>query len=149
MDSRLGDRIVGPAAIDIPDGACLLLRAHEQYFKSQELQSGVFRFRAEHGCAMSSDWEGYEGRTAHDTRAAAKRDPEKNGVIRLPIRKVRAAPHVVAVTHMPLPENRAHADVVAQAVLCEKGPVPSAALTTLRLELLASCEVVLHVAPPE
>lgn len=99
----------------------MLIHAQEQYFKGQELQPGVFRFRAEQGCAMSSDWEGYEGRSAQDTRAAAKKDPQKNGVVRLPVRKVRAAPHIAAVTHTPLPENRAHADIVAQAELCEKG----------------------------
>ena len=91
---------------EIPDGDTLFMRMHKDHFRNGKIQAGVFRAQ---GGGMSTDWSKYATPVQTLNRA---RIPEDNGVIGLPVQKVRAIPSL-SVVHSPdiQTRNRAHTDV--------------------------------------
>lgn len=112
----------------VPDDADVFMRAHRMFFRNRVLQPCVFR---PHGGGMSVDWEKYS--SAEDARQRAT-VPLDNAVICLPVGGIRDISSL-DVKHAPVPENRAHSDVV--------GLPEGEDLTEVRVLLLAaSCVVV-------
>jgi len=89
----------------IPDSDFLYMRVHQMWVREGELVPGVLR---NHGEGMSTDWSRYA--RPDDTRRRA-RDPSRNGVIEMGVEAVRRVPGQ-SVEHRPLPDNRAHTDVL-------------------------------------
>lgn len=92
---------------EIPDADTLYMRAHRTAFSGAgELEVTAFRDRD--GAGMSTDWGKYA--TPQETRGRA-RIPADNAVIAMnagAVWRVRG----LSVQHSPLPENRAHTDVL-------------------------------------
>lgn len=81
---------------------------HKTWLKPDgTLATGAFQNR---GGAMSTDWSKYA--TPEETRQR-RRTPADNAVVSMNVGKVRAVPGQ-SVTHTPLPENRAHTDVLGE-----------------------------------
>ena len=91
----------------IPGEDLLFMRVHRNLLKSGQLHPGVFR---DHGGAMSTDWSKYS--TPADTQLRHKM-PGVNGVIQMQVGAVRVIPGQ-RVEHAPLPDNRAHTDVIGE-----------------------------------
>jgi len=103
----------------IPDDAVLYMRLHRMWMKDGVPIPGAFRNIVD---GMSTDWDRYS--TPEETRQRAK-VPVDNAVITLVAGQVGAIPGQ-SVEHAPLPDNRAHTNVVG-----EKSP--QARLMFLRL----------------
>ncbi len=91
----------------IPDNDKLFMRIHETWIQSGEPMPGVFK---NHGSGMSTDWNKYS--TPEETLKRA-RIPSKNAVIQMQVGDVRKIPGQ-QVQHTPLPDNRAHTDVLGE-----------------------------------
>ena len=63
-----------------------------------------------HGNGMSTDWSRYS--TPEQTRDR-RRKPRENLVVQMEVERVREIPGQ-SVEHSPLPENRAHTDVLGE-----------------------------------
>lgn len=116
----------------IPDDAFVYMRAHSQFFRDEELQPGVFRI---HLGGMSVDWDKYA--TPEETRKRAKA-PEQNAVLSMPVRGIRAIDSL-RVEHKPLPENRAHSEVL-------NFPDGGEDLTEIRVRLRRISDVVVRIS---
>lgn len=95
------------AAEVIPDEDALYLRVHRAHFARGEVLSPAFRNHPPGG--LSTNWSRYS--SPEETRAQARQPPENYGVLGMKVGSVRAIPQQ-EVVHSPLPDNRAHADVV-------------------------------------
>jgi hypothetical protein len=84
----------------IPDDDILYMRVHRQWLRDETVIPGCFRNRP----------DDISGGTANDTLRRA-RNPIDNAVIQLHIGTVRQIPEQ-RVAHSPMPENRAHTDVL-------------------------------------
>lgn len=94
---------------DIPNEDALYMRVHRQWFRDSHVVPGSFRNRPDDATGgMSTDWNRYA--TPGDTLQRARR-PEDNAVIRFAVGDIRAIPEQ-QVEHAPLPDNRAHTDVL-------------------------------------
>lgn len=94
---------------NIPDSDHLFMRVHTWTFaRDGILSAGAFK---NHGGGMSTDWEKYS--TAEETRARGKKPPEEYWVVKMNVGEVREVPGQT-VEHSPLPENRAHTDVIGE-----------------------------------
>lgn len=92
----------------IPDADELYMGLHKRWlYPDGALMLGAIR---DHDGGMSTDWSKYS--TPQETRDR-RRTPADNAVISLHVGSVRAMPGQT-VTHSPLPENRAHTDVMGQ-----------------------------------
>lgn len=91
----------------IPDDDVLYLRVHRAHFLRGEVLSPAFRNHPPGG--LSTNWSRYS--SPEETRSQARQAPENYGVLGMNVGAVRAIPHQV-VRHTPLPENRAHTDVL-------------------------------------
>jgi hypothetical protein len=122
---------------DIPDQDRTFMRAHETFFRDDELQPGVFR---NHNGGMSVDWEKYS--TPQETQQRGK-EPNRNSVISLVAEDIREIDQL-AVKHTPKishPANRAHSDVTGL-------PDDGEDQTEIRIRLLDISDIVLkHQAP--
>ncbi len=93
---------------EIPDADSVFMRAHRVFFSSGgELKPGVFRCR-DNSNTVSVNWDRYA--TAEDTQQQARKDPDDNGIIRMPVVGIRRINNLT-VKHTPLVQNRSHADV--------------------------------------
>lgn len=127
-------RLEGWAVESIPQDHLLFMRVHRNNVAGGELMPVALRDHAppEGGRpALSTDWSKYS--TPEQTLARAKH-PEANGVVRMVVGMVRAIPGLV-VEHAPLPDNRAHTDVIGD----KKDP-------EIRILLTRACEWVIRVA---
>ncbi len=98
----------GWAPEEIPDADHLLMRVHRVNLNEDgSLKPGAFK---DHGGGMSTDWDKYS--TAAATRLRA-REPNANAVVSMNVGRVRAIPGQI-VQHAPLPDNRAHTDVIGK-----------------------------------
>lgn len=89
---------------DIPDADLLFKRVHRSLFKKDNtIMSGAFQAQE-----MSTDWAKYS--SPLEARARG-RSPSDNAVIQLHVGSVRELAGQ-QVEHSPIPENRAHANVV-------------------------------------
>ena len=88
----------------IADGDAVFYRVHKSYFVDGVLNPGVFQDRQG---GMSTDWSKYS--TAQEALLRA-RTPVANGIMELPVKPVRDVP--LGVDHRPIPENRAHSEVI-------------------------------------
>ena len=96
-------------AEDIPDRDHLFMRVHIRTFaRGGILSAGAFK---NHGRGMSTDWDKYS--TAVETRARGPNPPDEYWVVRMNVGEVRGVPGQT-VEHSPLPENRAHTDVIGE-----------------------------------
>jgi hypothetical protein len=125
-----------PVAETIPDAHNVFMRAHQDHFSrtTGKLQPGVFQ--AKEDMDMSVDWEKYS--TPQATRDRAHRYPERNAVISLPVRGIRAIDSLDAI-HKPESDNRAHSGVAL--------PENREELAEIRLLLLRITEIVLPIVP--
>jgi len=92
---------------DIPDDGVLYMRLHRAWTSSGEPIPGAFRNIVD---GMSTDWDRYS--TPEETRQRA-RAPSDNAVIALVVGQVRTVPGQT-VEHAPLPDNRAHTNVMGE-----------------------------------
>jgi hypothetical protein len=90
---------------EIPDSSALFYRVHVTRLAEGRLTAGIF---FEQEGSMSVEWERYA--TAVDAHGRSK-VPSKNGIVALIAGDVRSVPGL-AVRHAPLPEVRAHSDVL-------------------------------------
>lgn len=112
----------------IPDEDLLYKRVHLRLLKDDgSIMTGAFK-----DTEMSTDWSRYS--TPDDSRARA-RHPAVNGVAALRAGDVRLI-EGQSVEHAPLPENRAHANVVGQ-----KSP-------EVRVKLRRACSLVIRADSP-
>ena len=85
------------------------MRVHRQFMAGPaRVMPIAFRNHPPEGGAMSTDWDRYS--TPVECRGRA-RVPAENAVIRMKVGQVRQIPDQTVV-HSPLPENRAHTDVL-------------------------------------
>src|SRR5947208_1595655 len=90
----------------IPDPDHLYMRVNQVHIRADgTIRPGAFQ---DHEGGMSTDWDKYA--SAEDTLKNA-RDPKVNAVVSMNVGEVRSIPGQ-SVQHMPLPENRAHTDVI-------------------------------------
>lgn len=82
---------------EIPDADSAFMRAHRDHFRDGELQPGVFR---NHGNGMSVNWDRYA--SAEETRQQARKDPQHNAVISMPVIRIREI-NDLRVEHTPEP----------------------------------------------
>ncbi len=91
---------------EIPDGDSVFMRAHRDYFHPDgNLLPVVFQA---HGEGMSVNWDKYA--STEDTRKQARKDPDANAVISMPVIGIRQIDEL-KVEHTPEPTNQAHSDV--------------------------------------
>ena len=90
----------------IPDNDELFMRVHCQWTRNGNPIPGAFR---DHDGGMSTDWA--KDSTPEQTLRRARKNPEKNGVVKLQVSEVRAIPNQTVV-HTPEIANRAHTDVL-------------------------------------
>jgi hypothetical protein len=103
-----GEVIPQWASEEIPDTDRLYMRVHQNLLhRDGRPIPGAF---IDHGGGMSTDWERYS--TPEETRQRARK-PQDNAVISLLAGEVRRIPDQI-VRHAPLPENRAHTDVIGE-----------------------------------
>jgi hypothetical protein len=92
----------------IPDNDKLFMRIHENWIlQTGEPMPGAFRNQ---GSGMSTDWNKYS--TPEEALKRA-RVPSKNGIIQMQVSDVRKIPGQ-NIQHSPLPDNRAHTDVLGE-----------------------------------
>jgi hypothetical protein len=94
----------------IPDEDLLYMRAHKMYLTDGRLSHGVFRLSPD-GSGMSTNWSKYS--TPDKTRQEGNKPPEVYAVISMNVGDVRHIPGQ-AVQHVPLADNRAHAEVAGE-----------------------------------
>ena len=90
---------------DIPDADQVFMRAHRNFLRNGAITPNVFRAQGE---GMSVDWSKYA--SPDDTRSRARK-PLDNAILALVAGEVRSKTGL-GVNHTPLPENRAHSDVI-------------------------------------
>ena len=112
----------------IPDGDRLYRRVHQKLVNaSGGIRAGAF---TDHKGTMSTDWSKYS--SPEETKHRASGLPaEEFAVVALPVGAVRSLGQLVE--HDPLPENRAHTNVIG-----EKD-------AEVRLKLTRICEIVIPV----
>lgn len=118
---------------EIPDADAVFMRVHESHFREGVLQVGAFR-NPDGG--MSVNWDKYA--SAELTRQQARRNPEKNGVVTMPVGSVRRI-RSLDVKHIPEPDNRAHSEINL--------PSDHQELTEVRIMLRRIADVVLTPVP--
>jgi len=94
---------------EIPDADSVFMRAQQMYFRDGELEPGVFQ---SHGGGMSVNWERYA--TAEETKQQARlvnKDPTNYAVVSAIVIRIREI-DALRVEHTPIPNNRAHSDVL-------------------------------------
>ena len=92
---------------EIPDADSVFMRAHRDYFHPDgDLMPGVFQ---SHGKGISVNWAKYA--SAEDTKKQARKDPDANAVISMPVIGIRQIDDL-RVEHTPEPTNQAHSDVI-------------------------------------
>lgn len=129
MAPQVADGVNIPWEIEhIPDESLLYMRIHRSYFRDGKLIPGAFK---DHGGGMSTDWEKYSSPTDTHQRA---RTPKDNAVIAMMAGDVRAVPGLV-ISHSPIPENRAHTDVIGEKT------------TEVRVRLLRVYRIILPIEP--
>ncbi len=105
----MADGVDGPWDVEeIADEEILYRRIHTQWFVDGELTPGAFK-----DYEMSTDWKRYS--SAEEARQRA-RNPNLNAVVSLVAGEAR---HYAGqlVQHAPLPENRAHTNVIGEKSL--------------------------------
>lgn len=112
----------------IPDGDWLYRRVHRKLVNSSGgIRAGAF---SDYLGGMSTDWDKYA--SPHETQLRGTGlPPAEFAVVALPVGEVRNLEQ--SVEHDPLPDNRAHTNVVG-----EKD-------TEVRLKLARICQVVIAV----
>jgi len=102
---------------DIPSDDLLYMRIHKGWWSRKKQRFGIDAFRnsgegAQAG--MSTNWSKYA--SAEETRDQATSRPEENYVVAMRVSDVRAVAGLT-VKHAPLPDDRAHADVIGEKTL--------------------------------
>ena len=128
----MANQLTWPTEV-IPDADFVFMRAHRMYFREGELLPGVFRDR---DGGMSVNWDKYA--SAEDTKQQAKKLPDENAVIRMPVIGIREILNF-KVEHTPEPDNRAHSEVYGLAGDPEQR-------TEARVKLRRISEVVIPLA---
>lgn len=103
-ESDLGSWPVEP----VPNNHYLFMGVHRNWLKPNgEVRASAFK---NHGNGMSTDWSRYS--TPEQTRHR-RRKPQENLVVQMEVKQVRGISGQ-SVEHSPLPENRAHTDVLGE-----------------------------------
>lgn len=93
----------------IPNADQLYMRVHiGTWARGGNLRAGAFQ---NHNGGMSTDWSKYS--TAEQTRERGRKPAAEYAVVEMSAGAVRAVPGQ-EVRHAPLPDNRAHTDVVGE-----------------------------------
>lgn len=89
------------------------MRVHKTWLKRDgSIGLGVFKNAPTPWDGMSTDWQRYS--TPEQTRnRVTRKPPAEYAVIKMLVEKVRAIPDQM-VEHTPLPDNRAHTDVLGE-----------------------------------